>query len=78
MQPAPALSADDLSARVLYRDGLMLVIDKPAGIAVHPGPGGGPNLEAMFDALRFGWSKPPALAHRLLWRTSCGIACCAL
>jgi tRNA pseudouridine32 synthase/23S rRNA pseudouridine746 synthase/23S rRNA pseudouridine1911/1915/1917 synthase len=65
MQPAPALSADDLPARVLYRDGLMLVIDKPAGIAVHPGPGGGPNLEAMFDALRFGWSKPPALAHRL-------------
>jgi len=59
------LSADDLQARVLYRDGLMLVIDKPAGIAVHPGPGGGPNLESMFDALRFGWSKPPALAHRL-------------
>ena len=24
----------------------MLVIDKPAGIPVHPGPGGGPNLEA--------------------------------
>lgn len=61
----PVLSAGDLQARVLYRDGLMLVIDKPPGIAVHPGPGGGPNLESMFDALRFGWSKPPALAHRL-------------
>ncbi len=61
----PTLSAADLPARVLYRDGLMLVIDKPPGIAVHPGPGGGPNLESMFDALRFGWSKPPALAHRL-------------
>jgi tRNA pseudouridine32 synthase/23S rRNA pseudouridine746 synthase/23S rRNA pseudouridine1911/1915/1917 synthase len=61
----PTVSADELLARVLYRDGLMLVIDKPAGIAVHAGPGGGPNLEAMFDALRFGWSKPPALAHRL-------------
>lgn len=63
--PGPAVSAGDLPARVLYRDGLMLVIDKPPGIAVHAGPGGGPNLEAMFDALRFGWSKPPSLAHRL-------------
>src|SRR5579872_1610447 len=51
--------------RILYRDGLMLVIDKPAGIAVHAGPRGGPNLEAGFDALRFGLPRPPALAHRL-------------
>src|SRR5262245_49428316 len=54
-----------LADRVLYRDGLILVIDKPAGIAVHPGPGGGPNLESGFDALRFGLPYPPALAHRL-------------
>jgi tRNA pseudouridine32 synthase / 23S rRNA pseudouridine746 synthase len=54
-----------LVGRVLYRDGLILVIDKPAGIAVHPGPGGGPNLESGFDALRFGLPHPPALAHRL-------------
>jgi tRNA pseudouridine32 synthase / 23S rRNA pseudouridine746 synthase len=51
--------------RVLYRDGLILVIDKPAGIAVHPGPGGGPNLESAFEALRFGLPHPPGLAHRL-------------
>jgi tRNA pseudouridine32 synthase/23S rRNA pseudouridine746 synthase len=54
-----------LASRVLYRDGLVLVIDKPAGIAVHAGPGGGPNLEEGFDALRFGLPRPPALAHRL-------------
>jgi tRNA pseudouridine32 synthase/23S rRNA pseudouridine746 synthase/23S rRNA pseudouridine1911/1915/1917 synthase len=54
-----------LADRVLYRDGLILVIDKPAGIPVHPGPGGGPNLEGGFDALRFGLPHPPALAHRL-------------
>lgn len=54
-----------LAGRVLYRDGLMLVIDKPAGIAVHAGPSGGPNLEAHFDSLRFGLPRPPALAHRL-------------
>lgn len=50
---------------MLYRDGLILVIDKPAGLPVHAGPGGGPNLEALFDALRFGLPKPPALGHRL-------------
>ena len=56
---------DDLLSRLLYRDGLMLVVDKPAGIPVHPGPGGGPNLEQRFDALRFGLPQPPGLAHRL-------------
>lgn len=54
-----------LTDRVLYRDGLILVIDKPPGIAVHPGPGGRPNLESRFDELRFGLPHPPALAHRL-------------
>jgi tRNA pseudouridine32 synthase/23S rRNA pseudouridine746 synthase len=54
-----------LTERVLYRDGLILVIDKPAGIAVHPGPGGGPHLEHWFPLLRFGLPHPPALAHRL-------------
>jgi tRNA pseudouridine32 synthase/23S rRNA pseudouridine746 synthase len=56
---------EPLANRVLYRDGLVLVIDKPAGIAVHPGPGGGPDLESGFGALRFGLPHPPALAHRL-------------
>ena len=52
-------------ARLLYRDGLMLVIDKPAGFAVHRGPKGGESLEDHFDALRFGLPRAPALAHRL-------------
>ncbi len=52
-------------ARLLYRDGMMLVIDKPAGIAVHRGPKGGENLEDYFQALRFGLPRNPALAHRL-------------
>jgi tRNA pseudouridine32 synthase/23S rRNA pseudouridine746 synthase/23S rRNA pseudouridine1911/1915/1917 synthase len=56
---------ESLAARILYRDGLVLVVDKPAGTAVHPGPGGGPNLESGFDGLRFGLPHPPALAHRL-------------
>ena len=60
----------DLAGRLLYRDGLVLVIDKPAGVPVHAGPGGGPNLEQGFDSLRFGWKRPPALAHRLDRETS--------
>ncbi len=55
----------DLPSRLLYRDALMLVLDKPVGIAVHPGPKGGDSLEAHFDALRFGLPRGPALAHRL-------------
>ncbi len=57
----------DLTPRLLYRDALMLVLDKPAGIAVHQGPPGkgGDFLEAHFDSLCFGLPRPPALAHRL-------------
>jgi tRNA pseudouridine32 synthase/23S rRNA pseudouridine746 synthase len=61
---------EDILARVLYRDGLMLVIDKPAGLSVHRGPKGGPSLEDWFDALRYGLPRPPALAHRLDRETS--------
>jgi tRNA pseudouridine32 synthase/23S rRNA pseudouridine746 synthase len=42
----PELTADEIQARVLHRDGLMLVIDKPAGLPVHRGPKGGANLES--------------------------------
>src|SRR3984957_16379022 len=61
----PELTADQIQARVLHRDGLMVVIDKPAGMPVHRGPKGGANLETSFDALRFGLPRPPVLAHRL-------------
>lgn len=54
-----------LLERILYRDGLILIVDKPAGVPVHAGPGGGINLEHYFEALRFGLPNPPALAHRL-------------
>jgi RluA family pseudouridine synthase len=61
----PPLTPEEIQARVLHRDGLILVIDKPAGLAVHAGPSKAPNLEECFDALRFGLPRPPALAHRL-------------
>jgi tRNA pseudouridine32 synthase/23S rRNA pseudouridine746 synthase len=59
------MSPEEMVGRLLYRDGLMLVVDKPAGFAVHRGPKGGTSLEDYFDALRFGLPRAPALAHRL-------------
>jgi tRNA pseudouridine32 synthase / 23S rRNA pseudouridine746 synthase len=59
------MTPEETRARLLYRDGLMLVLDKPAGVAVHRGPKGGASLEDDFDALRFGLPRNPALAHRL-------------
>ncbi len=64
------MTPEETMSRLLYRDALMLVIDKPAGMAVHRGS---PNskdrnrelIEDHFDALRFGLPRPPALAHRL-------------
>jgi tRNA pseudouridine32 synthase / 23S rRNA pseudouridine746 synthase len=63
--PPEDITAEQMVSRLLYRDGLMLVIDKPPGVAVHRGPKGGESLEDHFGALRFGLPRPPALAHRL-------------
>ncbi|MDB5508634.1 MAG: Pseudouridine synthase [Hyphomicrobiales bacterium] len=59
------MTPEEINARLLHRDGLILVIDKPAGVAVHRGPKGGRCLEDDFDALRFGLPRNPSLAHRL-------------
>ncbi|MDB5594276.1 MAG: Pseudouridine synthase [Hyphomicrobiales bacterium] len=59
------MTPEEINARLLYRDGLVLVVDKPPGIAVHKGPKGGPSFEDDFDALRFGLPRSPSLAHRL-------------
>jgi tRNA pseudouridine32 synthase/23S rRNA pseudouridine746 synthase len=59
------ITPEEILARVLHRDGLMLIVDKPAGLAVHRGPKGGASLEDYFDALRYGLPRPPSLAHRL-------------
>jgi len=59
------MTPEEMLGRLLYRDGLMLVVDKPAGLSVHRGPKGGASLEDDFDVLRFGLPRMPALAHRL-------------
>lgn len=55
----------NLEERILYQDQLIIVLDKPAGIPVHPGPSGGESLEDYFHNLMFGYKEIPRLAHRL-------------
>ena len=55
----------DLKPALLYKDDNILVIDKPAGLPVHAGSGGGANLEDFFPELQFDAKQPPHLAHRL-------------
>lgn len=51
--------------RLLYRDALMLVINKPVGVAVHVGPGKAEHLGPYLETLKFGLPNAPELAHRL-------------
>lgn len=59
------MSGLDLPSRVLHRDADVIVLDKPFGLPVHRGPGGGPNLTDHLHTLRFGLPVDPELAHRL-------------
>jgi len=59
------MRAEDLLSRILYRDGNILIIDKPAGLAVHAGPTTKHDLEQYLPALQFERKEPPHLAHRL-------------
>ncbi|ACI51766.1 pseudouridine synthase [Gluconacetobacter diazotrophicus PA1 5] len=49
---------------VLFRDNRFIVIDKPPGLPVHPGPSGGPSVEDSFPLLSRR-ADGPWLAHRL-------------
>ncbi len=71
MPNALSFPPDFLEDRLLHRDGVMLVINKPAGLVVHPNPGAHKkgvwqeSLEDYLASLQFGLPRRPALAHRL-------------
>lgn len=60
---------DEPAVPLLYRDAMMLVIDKPFGLPVHRGPQAKrrviPVLTDHLDSLRFGLPRKPEAAHRL-------------
>jgi len=51
--------------RILFIDGEALVIDKPAGLAVHPGTRTPESLEDWLGDLRLGFQRRPLPVHRL-------------
>ncbi len=69
--PASPLSPEAMPLNIIYEDNDLLVIDKPAGLTVHPAPGQShhtlvnavlshfPDLAAVSDSLR------PGIVHRL-------------
>ncbi len=66
-----ALVPEDLALPVLYDDAFLLVIDKPAGIAVHPGAGISSGtvvhglLSQVRDLVGIGGELRPGIVHRL-------------
>jgi tRNA pseudouridine32 synthase / 23S rRNA pseudouridine746 synthase len=66
MKPATRnLTEEEILNSVLYRDAMMLVLNKPAGIAVHATGHDKLAMDQSFQHLQFGLPKKPELAHRL-------------
>ncbi len=62
------LSKSDIAfmqSLVLYQDNDVIVLNKPAGIAVQGGTKTERHIDGMLDALRFGKNEKPRLVHRL-------------
>lgn len=64
-RPVTPADAEWLRDCVLHCDQQVLVINKPAGLAVQGGSGTHRHLDAMLDALRFDARERPRLVHRL-------------
>ncbi len=60
----------EIEQQLLFRDASVLVLNKPANIAVHKGFGDTNTLDAYFPQLQFGLPQVPQLAHRLDRATS--------
>ncbi len=68
--PVDPRAAAELARLILYQDAAVIVLDKPAGLAVQGGPGIRRHLDGMLDALRGEQPARPRLVHRLDQETS--------
>src|SRR5215208_1690690 len=61
------LEAEDLPLRIAYADDHLLVVDKPAGIVVHPSPGHatGTMVHGLVGRTAGGDEERPGIVHRL-------------
>ena len=64
-KPASSAEAKALTDAILYLDDDVMVINKPAGLAVQGGTGTERHLDAMLDALTLDAAERPRLVHRL-------------
>ena len=67
-EPEPALEPEELPLRIAYEDEHLLVVDKPAGIVVHPAPGHatGTLVHGLLGRLSGGEApERPGIVHRL-------------
>lgn len=71
-----ALRAEEIPLSIVYEDDDLLVVDKPAGLVVHPAPGhsGGTLVNAILhhcpEIAGVGGEKRPGIVHRLDKETS--------
>ena len=76
VRPPRRVEGEALPLRVLYEDAALLVVDKPAGLVMHPAPGNwtGTLLNGLVHHLAGAWDPEPAapdtrtrpgLVHRL-------------
>ena len=68
--PTPEFTADEIRARILWENDHLLIWDKPSGLPVHKGFGGGVTLDDYLPYLQADGARLPALIHRLDRETS--------
>jgi 23S rRNA pseudouridine1911/1915/1917 synthase len=64
----PALAQEDVQFSLVYQDDWLLVVDKPAGVVVHPAPGHehGTLAQGLVDrGAGGGHERRPGIVHRL-------------
>ena len=67
-RPEPALEPEPMDLRIAWEDEHLLVVDKPAGVVVHPSPGhgGGTLVHALLErGAAGGEDQRPGIVHRL-------------
>ena len=67
-EPPAALAAEDVPYGMVYEDDWLLVVDKPAGVVVHPAPGHehGTLAQGLVEhGARGGHELRPGIVHRL-------------
>ena len=69
--PTPELTQEDVRDRIIWENKHLVIWDKPSGLPVHPGFGGGITLHDYMPLLRFHFAdRVPGLLHRLDRETS--------